>query len=61
MEDIKRLKKVVAILTSLEKIFYHMDEDEYDRMRKYTYSRLGIDLPLKNPAVGNEEKLQNII
>ncbi len=54
MEDIKRLEKVVATLASLEEIYYHMDEDEYDRMKKYIYSRFGISLQLNNPTENNK-------
>lgn len=54
MEDIKRLKKIVAKLQSLEKIYYHMDEEEYDRMKNYIYKRFKISLQLNNPTTKND-------
>lgn len=51
MEDIKRLEKIVEILSSLEEIYYHMDMEEYERMKKYIYSRFGISLQLNNPSI----------
>ena len=54
MEDIKRLKKIVKKLKSLEEIYYHMDNEEYERMKTYIYNRFGIVLNPSNPSVKAE-------
>ena len=47
--DIKRLQEIVKLMEEMEKIFEHMDSDEYDRTRKYVYSRHDISLPNSLP------------
>lgn len=51
MEDVKRLAKVVKILSSLDSVFYHMDAHEYEITKDYIYGRFGVTLAFKNPTI----------
>jgi len=48
--DIDRLEKVAKLYERMKKIFYHMDEKEYKRMKDYIYARHGILLPSSLPV-----------
>lgn len=49
--DIDRLGKVISNLEACLHLFYHMDEEEYKRMKEYITSRFDVRFPYENPSV----------
>lgn len=48
--DIKRLGRIITLLSQMDEIIYNMDEKEYDRFQNYVYKRESILFPARRAA-----------